>query len=233
MSAIFSADAQYLYTDTLPVTAYPFTFFLWFKWDSSDTERRHLMSIADKDAYDDFVLISAELDIGETVAWASNTGNTWRAVKRYEYGSSGVWYPVVAVYASASSRTIYTTGGNSSTSVSVNFPPNADRLFVGAMYNSYQAEIRGRLAHAAVWDVALSQASAEGLVGGDNPLAVEASDLIAYWPLKDDANDDKGTNNLTNYGSVTFSGSDNPTVDDPPSPPASQPQMGRRIYILP
>lgn len=54
------------------------------------------------------------------------------------------------------------------------------------------------------------------LVAGDNPLAVQSSNLAFYARYKDDANDQIGalTGTVT---SATYEASENPAVDDPPS----------------
>ena len=218
MSAIFNGTSQHLYVDYVPFTAYPFTFFAWFKFDAADATARHMMALADKDTYDEFFCLSARLDTQEQMFYASTTGDAWNKADRYSYGSSGVWYPLVGVGTNTQSRRIYTTTGyTNDTTSNVTFAAGLDRFFVGGLMNSYQQRFKGRIAHVAVWNIALSQSEAEGLIGGDNPLAVQNSSLKMYYPLYNDANDDKGSNHLTNVGTTTFSTSDNPTVDAPPS----------------
>lgn len=84
---------------------------------------------------------------------------------------------------------------------------------------------QGLLAHPAVWNTLLTQAQIEGLAGpfsggvqsgsGNNPQAVQAGNLVAYWPLVGTASPEPdiiGGFDLTLFNSPTQGASD-PVVD--------------------
>lgn len=72
-----------------------------------------------------------------------------------------------------------------------------------------------RIAHVFIYNAYLSDANVDLLAGGDNPMAVDASNLKYYWK-GDSLTDLVASLVLTNNSSVTLGDSDNPTVDDPP-----------------
>lgn len=74
--------------------------------------------------------------------------------------------------------------------------------------------LNGKIAHVAIWDAYLTDGNVTSLAGGDNPTTVASSDLQFYW--YDSKTAHTGTGTFTDHrGTVTLSGADLPTVDDP------------------
>jgi hypothetical protein len=51
------------------------------------------------------------------------------------------------------------------------------------------------------------------LADGDSPNTVDASNLVAWWPLCDDLEDDKNNYDMTAYGGGSFDSSDGPPMN--------------------
>lgn len=215
-----AANSEYFSSATVPVSAYPFTFACWAKFNDV-TANRAVMWQGDKD-----VTTSGDLLQGSgggagdrVVAQSRDATGAYAGPQTSTGYTSATWHHVAAVFTAAQERHVYLDGGNEGTdTTNSRTPTDYDRFELGRLGGSSPANLfDGKLAHCAVWDIALSDADVALLGGGDNPLAVQAADLIAYWPLLADAGDDKGSNTLTANGTISFDGADNPTVDGPPS----------------
>lgn len=202
-----------------PITALPFTIACWYKVEA-DGAGHALLSVGNA-TDSEMMRLSAQTDIaGDPVRIrAANSGGTNADTSTSTSVTQNTWEHACAVISSTTVRSVYRNGGGkaSSSSNSRNITA-ATRLAIGAAYQagSYSADTEGKIAHVAVWNIALSDAEVALLAGGDNPLTVQSGNLVAYWPLTADLVDVVGALTLTNGGGVTFDGADNPTVDSPP-----------------
>ena len=214
MSVVLNGSSQYLYTATVPVAAPALTLAAWFK-STSDAIAQTIACIGDHD--------TSNLHVGNMAAMGSVAGDPIQAQTRsaaangWANTSSGfdanVWTHACCVFAATNSRSAYINGGSGNTTTTDVATITADELSVGVKTRDIpQAYFSGRLAHLAVWNVALSEVNIAALAAGADPSGVDADHLVAYWPLYNDANDDKGTNHLTAVGSPTWDEADNPDV---------------------
>lgn len=197
---------------SVPVTTYPHTVAGWVKVSGlgvsdiflclspasadPDNSFRYSVSAADAFVFNAFV----------TTGIAATTTAT--------ISSTSTWYHYMAVATSATDRTVYLNGSNAGTSSTSRDPAGIAYMRFGELCDG-SLDYAGRLGHWAVWDIALDATDAANLAGGDNPMAVEVADLVAYWPMTADAVDAVGSFDLTPENNAAIDG-DNPTVDAPP-----------------
>lgn len=118
-----------------------------------------------------------------------------------------------AVLASTTSRTPYLDGTAGTTNTQTNnVGTGQDRLTLATYLSgsSPQELLNGRLADAAVWNVALSADEIASLAKGFKPTRVRPQSLVFYAPLIRDLNDLRGALPLTNNNSATVT--DHPRV---------------------
>lgn len=128
--------------------------------------------------------------------------------------SINVWHHIVARY-DGSTMKIYVDGieeGSRSQSGNIQSRPSTD-LTIGIGSN-LDSPINGELAHATLWDVALSAEEIESLSNGINPLQIRTSSLSEYWPING-ANPEPG---IVNKCNATVNGT---TVSEEPPIPNS------------
>jgi len=213
MSRDFNGTTQYASrSDTCSVSDYPATFCLWVRPDDVTTfqvaaglfdvtnNRRQILII-----------------FSSTARWGNQADE--EAVPSNSI-STGSWFHIACISTSATDRTCVLNGdwaNRGTNTVSVPWLTADEWMMLAADYSGGNL-FNGQIAHAAWWNTNLSQAQVEGLAAGDNPLAVQATNLVAYWPLAGTTSpepDDKNSYDLTLTGSPPQGGSD-PTVDGPP-----------------
>lgn len=209
---------EHFTTDTPPVSAYPTTLSIWMKVNNETADQTGIF-IGDKDASNQFIATRLAGTIaGDPPQVCTRAGGSTNCGGSTGFDfTTATWYHLCGVFTDETSATMYINGGNSAANNPETFPTGVDRLAVGrATTSSPTWQTDGKVAHAAVWDSALSEANCQALAAGDNPLTVDSGNLIAYWPLLTDATDSVGSNDLTAQGTITFDTEDNPTVDAPP-----------------
>lgn len=125
------------------------------------------------------------------------------------------WVQVAGIFSSATSRRA-AVGSTLGTIVSTSKSPSPTRLVIGERPDNFGDDFVGLLAHASLFDYALTSGQLGDLAGGVSPMAM-ATPPVFYLPMKDDVAhlDLAGGLTLTATGSPAHS-TDNPTVDDPP-----------------
>jgi hypothetical protein len=193
------------------VSGYPFSACLWAK--RADTASDAVFSLGVSGTVDNsfqiYAFTGSEANVRVRTTSevdVATTGDVWTV--------DATWHHVCVVATSSSDVDVYFDGTKTDGNPALT-PAGMNVTMFGENSND-AADFTGSVGQAAVWDVALSGANVTALAGGDNPLAVSASDLVAYWPMTADATDSVGSFDLTATG-ATFDGADNPTVDDPPA----------------
>ena len=140
--------------------------------------------------------------------------------------STGAWNHGAAVFASATSRTVYLNGGNSATNTTSRSPSGINRTAVGAKLGNTAAGFHdGLLADVAAWNVALSADDVASLALGFSPLLIRPDALIFYMPLWGFGSpepDFRGGNIMTVNGAPAVGGS---------HPRVFYPSRGRARFI--
>lgn len=123
------------------------------------------------------------------------------------------WHHACAVFASSTSRAAYLDGAGKGTNATSRSPADATRLRVGSLHDT-SSEMLGNVAHAAIWDIALSDAEVAQLAAGASPASVQGEHLVWYCPMQADENpsqDAVAGYDLTLAGDTVYS-EDNPAT---------------------
>ena len=192
MSRDLTGTASYLSrNDRLGFSGYPLSVFIWLYGDTFATNNRTLFNIGQAAGAADDTLKMAVLTDGRVEVLAYDPVNGFRVAQSVATVSTGAWQSAGAVWTSTTSRSVYVNGANKITNTdtsAVTFT-DLDRTGVGVnIVGGFTELFDGRLAHCAVWNVALADAEMEILHSGLSPLRVRPASLVAYWSLsgKDD-----------------------------------------------
>jgi hypothetical protein len=209
MSYLFDGVDDALTVASAPATAVPLTISVWFKSDSATVTQVAACLGIDASTSHQFRVVAAGATGGDPVQAATTQVSGSLATSTSGY-SPGTWHHGCGVFAAANSRAAYIDGGSKGTETTSRTPVGINATFVGRRSDSVQF-FDGRIAEVAVWNVALSDAEVALLAGGDLPTTIQAGNLVAYWPLLDDANDDVGARHLSVIGATLDA--DHPPVD--------------------
>ena len=191
------ASSQGLRVTSAVVSAYPCTMACWFNSDD-DAHSGKIMEVSNTStpAGDAWFMTAAGDVAGDplrgyirsatTIAFSVDTSTGFTA---------GTWHHACFVVTNSTSRTIYLDAGGAVTdSRASNFITGADVTLIGRREqvgaipaNSY---FSGNLAEGAIWNVALTAAGVAILAKGYSPLLVRPQNLVAYWPMIRDTDDD-------------------------------------------
>lgn len=214
MSYTFDGADDTLYTSTLPVGALPFTILAWIKEPTLQSAADVVVNIGESGGGNNYLRLNVNAS-NQVAATQDAAGAASSSTYTATAISADTWHCAVAVFTSDSSRTVYLDGNAATTQTTTRSTSWAsiDRLNIGAS-GPLAADFNGLIGHVAVWDVALSAGNITSLAGGANPLTIDPTNLIAYWPLTADVNDVVGTNHLTVVNNAAPKApADDPTVD--------------------
>lgn len=230
----FDGTSGYLEaTTTLGLSAFPFSYACWFQTDVVNADQC-LMSLSDLDS---------------TPIHYMGFRNTGDAFRVHSTGGSqngltgltaGTWYHGAGVWASATSRTPYTNGTAYTTDTgSKVYGSTPDTFTIGAqILSSTRGQyFNGRIAWAAVWNVALAQNEVSMLYAGCYPPMLPRRP-IAFWPLFGDSSTEQdiiGRYDLTLSGTAPKISSGPTTLLRPSGPrilkpPTAAPAGGTPFY---
>lgn len=162
----------------------PFTMACWFNSDDL-TINQGLMFIGDKDVENHyFILRAAGVAAGDPIAAGARAGNGVQVAVTSTGYSANTWHHACGVFTGSTDRTAYIDGGSSGSNTGSATPAGADRTSIGQLRALTPIQpMSGRIAEAAIWNVALTAAEISVLADGFCPLFVRPSALQAYWPL--------------------------------------------------
>ena len=214
MSRVFDAVDDYLPYAGGVVQGTPFTISAWGKSDATDAVTRTLVSIGSNAATDQYLALqrySASAYVysknGATVGEINVTGLT-----------ANNWHHQAFVSSGNASRYAYRDGTTKSTENTTSVAPNAHNLTrIGGRAQSGGTPNDlwdGKLAHVAIWNIALTDAQIVALSRGADPRDIAPDNLISYWPLAGTASpepDVKSGFDMTVNGATADTG-DNPTM---------------------
>lgn len=121
-------------------------------------------------------------------------------------------------------RTVRTEGTSGNNDLTRTVVGTLTHIAIGEALNDAE-DFAGRIAEVAIWDVDLSSGDEDDYVANECTANIDPTNLIAYWPLVDDA-DDLANDGLDSGGDLTASGNaaidaDHPTMGscggDPPA----------------
>lgn len=182
---------EYLGVNQAVTIGYPITMACWFYSVNAD-DTQYLMSICDSSQDDNYwgmYLNGSGAD--QVVAKLRTTGSN-EASTTTGY-SINTWHHACAVFTNSTLRAAFIDGGSKGTHV-LNRTPDAtqDRTGIGVEYKNATGQgFDGRIAEAAIWNAALTDAEVAILARGYSPLFVRPQSLVAYWPLIRDEDQDR------------------------------------------
>ena len=186
MSRLFDdASSQYLSRTAAVLTTVPITMACWFNTNDLSTDNQALIALAYSGNVNDYFLLRIQQTTG-TIAAAVNAFGVGQVLAESSAGCSlNTWHHACAVFSAADARAAYLDGANKGTEGTSRTPTNTvDRTGVGGLVPLTPTQfMSGRIAEAAIWDVALSDAEIAALGKGFAPLLLRPQSLVAYWPL--------------------------------------------------
>src|SRR5690349_16288159 len=183
MARSFDGSTAFLQTNTVPVAG-PATFACWF-WVASTSPG--IGPLFGTGIRANATASCIELQTGAAGvlrAFQANNGTGAIATTTAVY-QPGCWNHACAVFASATSRTIYLNGTNAVLNTGSLGFLSYDTTYLGARAtnNIHQNFVNAITAHAAAWNVALNPSEVLQIGQGTNPLLVRSQSLQVYYPL--------------------------------------------------
>ena len=201
MALLFDdASSQYLEASSAVLTGSILTMACWARPDDISGPRI-LMALNDASSEDNYH--SLGLEGGFPIARTRGTGNadaihaTAPTLNTYQH-YAGVW-------SGAASRAIFLDGINKVTDATSETPAGIDTTAIARLSTLTPGSFwSGRVAEAAIWNVALTDAEITQLALGVSPLLIRPDNLVAYWPIFTDGTDVVGTFNATAFNGPTI-----------------------------
>jgi hypothetical protein len=181
-----SASSEYEYMSQAAASIPPFTMAAWFNTTDMDYHQV-VMSIANSGSdLNSFFIMAGGATAGDPayICIRDNGGATY-TVTSNGY-SSGVWHHICGVFAAANDRTIVLDGdwANRGTSVVSRSPSGVNKTAIGVnCRQTLQWYMNGKIAEAAIWNAALTEAEITTLAKGYSALFVRPQNLVEYWNL--------------------------------------------------
>lgn len=98
--------------------------------------------------------------------------------------SANAWQHACAVFAATNDRRAYVNGGSEGTETTSRTATGMNSTYLGVQQNATIGNYMiGRIAEAAVWNVALNASEIAALALGVSPLRIRPGNLVAYWPV--------------------------------------------------
>lgn len=197
MARLFDdGQSEYLAAGATPVLAEPFTVAAWIYPDALANWRGTIG--LDVGATSSFELLCGTTNIN---FYCGAQGCTTTAGP-----NANTWHHVCGVAAADNDRAVFLDGGSKGVSVVNIALANATDVVIGARALIPSLWFfSGRIAEAAIWNINLTDAEAAILGAGYSPLFVRPQNLVAYWPLiRDEDQDRVGGYDLTPFNAPSI-----------------------------
>ncbi len=208
MARLFDdASSEYLENDSGIISDVPLTIAAWiYSDDIASADDQTIIFVGDKDATNaHWILRYDATEVGDFITARHRTSaGTTEAIAGAV--TVNTWHHTAAVFASDTSRTAFFDGSaGSEDTASQTGSITPDRISIGrAGDSSPDNYFSGRLAEAAVWDVALTATEIASLSKGYSPLFIRPQNLVFYAPLiRDEDLDRVGGLALTAFNTPT------------------------------
>lgn len=212
MSVSFNGVSSNLEIASNILPALPVSMFCWFK-PSNVTQTSAILS-GGGTANELSILQVATAQRAQTRSPAASSANA--SVSSI---TSGIWQPTMAVFASATSRTIRLrtlTPVTNTMSIDA-IASTLARFRVGMRGYENTLYFLGDIAEIALWSTALTQTDYDALAAGALPETIQPAYLIDSWSLLTDAETQTGTKGTVLTGVNTAQGGSHPITRDAPS----------------
>jgi hypothetical protein len=235
-------NANNMTTAKCPITAYPWTQAAWFFAD--DTTSAGVLfeldtSTAPSDSFSG-ILINDSGFAGKVCFQVINSANTFGTEFSSPLYPVGRWNHACGVALSSTTNYLYLNGRDKQSITTNNVPISSDfnRMEMGGSFYGGAAALayNGAMAHAALWNVDLTDAEIFRLGQGLAPPFIRPQNLVGYWPLygmqSPEVDLSPKANHMTLHGTVTYH--DGPRILTPRpwwARPFAKPAVG--LYIRP
>jgi hypothetical protein len=208
----FNGTSSKLELASAVVSAYPFTIFGWVKPASASTGFGGLVSMGASGGTQyvgafDFGSVNGKIAARTRGSSSADANSTTGIV-------TASWQPFMAVFTSASSRTIYYASGAAVTNTATESPTlgNLNRLRLGVFPTAESSWFNGDMAEVAIWTIALGSTEWTSLSGGASPPTVQPDGLLDYWSLFSTAASQTGLNGRVLTASNTSTSATHPPI---------------------
>jgi hypothetical protein len=194
------ASSQHLTTASSPVSGYPMTLAAWAMFDDSNTDRVILAVNQSTTPFHRITIFRSAANDFRAQSFGSINAQASAGTS-----TTGTWFHVAGVFASASSRSVY-VGGASNTDTSSSTINTLDEIIVGgrrAAGGAVGLLLDGKVADAGIWNVALTADEIASLAKGMTCDKVRPQSLVFYAPLVRDLQDVRGGLTITNNNTAT------------------------------
>lgn len=184
MARLFDdAATQFLERSGAVVTATPLTLACWFQTDDLAADQT-LLQLGGATTSDQHAIYVLGGTAGDPVLAYSESPSA-AANSQIAGTTLNTWHHAAGVFVNTTSRTAYLDGTAGTTNTTSVFPSGLDTTSIGRSNYASTAffYLSGRVAEAAIWNVALDANDIASLARGFSPLFVRPFDLVAYWPL--------------------------------------------------
>jgi hypothetical protein len=210
------SSVNYLRSSATPlVAAAPLTLACWY-WANSTGTTQYVFGLFNSSSGDSRNQFAILQNSGGTIQGKTSSSSSSAGASSSASVATSAWNHCCFVTAAADNRTIYLNGGNIGTNATSLTPSGLNRTSVGLQDNSAGSKLpvdsAARVAHAAMWNVALSATDTAALAAGVHPLVIRSDTLVGYWPITGQFNPEigyVGGQDLTINGSLS-------TADEPP-----------------
>jgi hypothetical protein len=186
----FNGTTQYLVTTSPPVTDEPITVCAWARPDSTAGTSRYIFFVGTQ--------TSASTD-GEWMLRFTSTTTQARKLDDASVTNTGqrtttvvaiVWQHVCGVFAANNSIVAWHNGTGGTAGTTSVADPTVNAAGIGARQHNTTTRgwFDGRLAHVAMWNVALTALEIGALASGVHPLCVRRDAVRSYMPLYEAVN---------------------------------------------
>jgi hypothetical protein len=179
----FNGTSNYMELGSPAVTTTPCTFAAWFN-ASALVDAQQVVTVGGS---------TARLGINDSgtatdkmAAYTNNTTLTQRVANAPTTYSTGAWYHVAGVFASDTSRTCYQDGVAGTANTLSHTLTTVTKTTIGMRYSSGSRGqfFSGKIAHVAIWNIALSDAEIASLATpGTLPSSIQSGNLVFYAAL--------------------------------------------------
>ncbi len=174
-----SSSSQYLERSAAVATAAPLTMACWLS-RTSGVDMALMALNRNSGTIQEFSLLA--FSTGELAAQTVNS--TVAQAATASQMTIGNWHHCTAVFASATSRSVFINGSSKVTNTTSKTPTGINTTAIGRVSRATPAFYNdGQIHWPAIWSVALTDAEVLRLAQGVDPRMIRPQNLVAFWPL--------------------------------------------------
>jgi hypothetical protein len=180
MALSLNGSSSYIGATSTPITAAPFSMACWFN-PLSATAGGVLMAIGNSAGTDRFQLAANGDQANDPITFYAQQGASNATASATGYVLN-TWQHAAAVCSGVTSRSIFRNGAQKNTNTTSIIPASLNSILIGARWSggARGSFFNGRIAEAAIWNVALTDDEVLSLSKGFAPSLIRPSNLRFY-----------------------------------------------------